>query len=138
VPAVTSEVSPNQRHSNLSPELQAYVRTPDFQARFGDWEGAPESASRMTDENGEPQLFYSGLPSGITQLSGDRHGRTTGEGFYFTKLYGNAKGFAAQLRDPASDEHAPGSVYACFLNARNPYVVRREDGIDTGHVTPRA
>ena len=43
--------------SNLTPEQQKLVRTPEFKEWFGDWENSPETASKIVDENGEPLVL---------------------------------------------------------------------------------
>jgi hypothetical protein len=138
MPAASYESSPSvERTSNLDPELAAYVRTPEFKAWFGDWEGDPANASKIVDENGEPALVYFGGPSGIRQLSGDKRNRTGADevGFYFTKLRGNAKFYAETMRDPQTDEPVPSSLYSAFLNIKDPYVRERGDGVRTERVT---
>lgn len=67
-------LAPNGKPSNLSPELHALVRTPEFKAWFGDWEAAhaaggvwavtPGSVSKVVDENGEPLVVYHGTDKG--------------------------------------------------------------------------
>lgn len=126
-----------ENESNLSPELRAFVRTSEFKEWFGDWENDPTHASKMIDENGEPELFYSGLPAGIKELSGDRRLHTGNDevGFYFTRKRNFARNMASQRRDPVTDEPAPSSIYSVFLNIRNPYAVRQGDGVRTTRVT---
>jgi len=139
---LTTEADPDaligeQRPSNLSPELQAMVRTPEFKEWFGDWENDAESASKIVDENGEPKLVYFGGPAGITQLSGDRRENTGADelGFYFTNRYSNARFYATSRRDRVTDETVPSSVYGVFLNVRSPYVRQTGDGVVTERVT---
>ncbi len=55
-------LAPNGKESNLTPEQWAQVRTKAFKAWFGDWENAPENASKVVDENGEPLVVYHGAP----------------------------------------------------------------------------
>jgi len=135
--AETPSLSPEQTASNLSSELQTYVRTPEFKAWFGDWENNPGEASKIVDENGEPRLVYTGAPAGITQFSGDRRNRTGKEelGFYSTKRQSNARAMAEQLHDPQTDEPAPSSVYGVFLNMKRPRVVEPRERIDTTSIT---
>jgi hypothetical protein len=133
----SSEVTPEK--SNLTPELQAYVRSSEFKAWFGNWQDNPAEASKMLDENGEPQLFFSGRPRGIAALNGDHRDRTGGEevGYYLTAKYNNARSFASQLRDKVTDEPIPASVYAGFLNIRQPYRVQPGDGVNTARITEK-
>lgn len=130
-----SETAPAK--SNLSPELRDYVRTPEFKEWFGDWENNPGEASKMLDTNGEPQLFFSGRPRGIVELNGKNRDRTGGSevGFYLTARYNNARSFASQIRDPFTDQPIPASVYASFLNIRQPCHVQPGDGINTARIT---
>ena len=60
----TTLLAPNGKPSNLTPEQYKLVRTPEFKAWFGDWENAPETASKVVDENGEPLVVYHGSPYG--------------------------------------------------------------------------
>ena len=53
-------LAPNGKPSNLTPEQYKLVRTPEFIHWFGDWENAPEKASSVVDENGEPLRNLSG------------------------------------------------------------------------------
>lgn len=55
---VAQILAPNGQKSNLSPELHAYVRTPEFKAKFGDWQAG--DGSLVLDRNGEPMVVYSG------------------------------------------------------------------------------
>lgn len=134
-PSPHSETTPEQV-SRLSPEMQAFVRTPDFKKWFGDWENDPDSASKMVDENGEPALVYFGGAAGIKQLSGDQRTRTGADelGFYFTTRKSNARFYAEALRDPRTDEPLPSSVYGAFLNIRHPYVKQPGDGVRTERI----
>ncbi|HSW91206.1 MAG TPA: hypothetical protein VLG09_00990 [Candidatus Saccharimonadales bacterium] len=126
-----------RRESKLSPELQAFVRTSEFKEWFGDWENDPDNASKMIDENGEPEVVYTGLPAGIHELhGGDRlHTGDDEVGFYFTRKRNFARNMAAQRRDFRTDEPIPSSLYSAFLNIRYPYEVRRGDGVHTTGVT---
>jgi hypothetical protein len=55
---VANQTAPNGEKSNLSPENHAFVRTPEFKAKFGDWQSG--EGSLVLDRNGEPLLVYSG------------------------------------------------------------------------------
>jgi len=43
---------------------EAQTRTPQFKRWFGDWENAPETASKVVDKNGKPLVVYHGTPNG--------------------------------------------------------------------------
>ena len=49
-------LAPNGKVSNLNEEQYKLVRTPEFKAWFGDWQNAPQNASKVVDENGEPMI----------------------------------------------------------------------------------
>ncbi len=134
---MTSKETVHQSESNLSPELQKLVRTDAFKTWFGDWEDNPDTASKIVDENGEPQLVFFGGPAGIERLSGDKRSRTGSDeiGFYFTDSARSAKFYAETLRDPETDGRVPSSVYSAFLNVRCPYYKQPNDGVRTERVT---
>lgn len=50
--------TPNGKVSNLNERQWIQVRTKAFKDWFGDWENAPENASKVVDENGEPKVVY--------------------------------------------------------------------------------
>ena len=52
--------APNGKPTNLNELQWAQVRTKAFKNWFGDWENDPENASKIVDENGEPQVMYTG------------------------------------------------------------------------------
>ena len=133
----TAEAPSEEKNSNLSPELQALVRTPEFKEWFGDWEGDPEGASKIVDENGEPALVYFGNASGIQKLHGNNRNRTGADelGFYFTSRKNNARFYASTLRGPVTDDVVPSSLYSAFLNMREPYHKQPGDGVRTERVT---
>lgn len=74
-------LAPNGKPSNLTPELHALVRTPEFKAWFGDWEAraaaenpvgalwSDNEVSKAVDENGEPLVMYHGTDTaGFTEF----------------------------------------------------------------------
>jgi hypothetical protein len=52
--------APNGKATSLNEFQWAQVRTKNFKNWFGDWENDPENASKIVDENGEPQVMYTG------------------------------------------------------------------------------
>ena len=55
--------APNGSPTSLDERQWVQVRTRAFKNWFGDWENAPEAASRIVDENGEPLVVHHGTPS---------------------------------------------------------------------------
>lgn len=107
-------LAPNGKPSNLTPEQYKLVRTPEFIAWFGDWINAPETASKVVDENGEPLVLYHRTKIKIDDFNkGNQLIGWLGRGFYFSinknefKEYGNI-------------------VLSVFLNVRNLFIVKGE------------
>ncbi len=66
--------APNGEPTNLKEEQWLTVRTSNFINWFGDWMNDPENASKVLDENGEPQVVYHGSPYGsITEFNRKGH-----------------------------------------------------------------
>ncbi len=57
---VTQRLAPTGEKSNLSDKNFDLVRTPEFKARFGDWQKG--EGSLVLDRNGEPMVVYHGAP----------------------------------------------------------------------------
>lgn len=109
--------APNGKKTKLTEQQWLQVRTPAFKEWFGDWEGDADNASKVVDDNGEPQVLYHGSPeSGFASFDGGLN-----DSIHFT----NDKGLAAQYSgtiDSAviDDESEVAGNYATFLNIRNP------------------
>ena len=56
----TFMLAPNGNNSNLSEREWLIVRHPNFINWFGDWRSSPETASKVVDKNGEPEVVYHG------------------------------------------------------------------------------
>ena len=141
--------APNGQPSNLNEVQYDLVRTPEFKSWFGDWEeayrtGNYDGVSKIIDENGEPMVVYHGsVDRGITEFTeeGARERRRSGLnelGVFFSSnrdlAQDYAKGRAEQSRvadrqmrergverdDVRQGNYVP-SVYAAFLDMKNPY-----------------
>lgn len=114
--------APNGEPSNLDEKQWLQVRTKWFKKWFGDWENNPRGASKVVDENGEPEVVYHGTTATFNQFregnrsygSGDTN-LYLGDGFYFTNDYDVANSY--------SDE--TDNVLEVFLNIRNPYISKK-------------
>jgi len=81
-------LAPNAKPSNLSPELYYKVRSEAFKNWFGDWENDPENASKMLDENGEPQVFYHGTDEIFNEFdSTKKRYNVHNRGIFFTPSF---------------------------------------------------
>lgn len=106
-------LAPNGQLSQLPYREWVTVRTPSFINWFGDWMNAPENASKVVDENGEPMIMYHGSPNEFSAFDPSRIGETTdsgfyGIGFYFSPKFNIADGYG-------------NTVYPVFLNLRKPF-----------------
>lgn len=63
--------APNGKPTNLNERQWVQVRTENFKVWFGDWENAPESASKVVDENGEPLVVYHGTDADFDAFNMD-------------------------------------------------------------------
>ena len=108
--------APNGKKSNLTERQWLAVRTTLFKAWFGDWENDPEHASKVLDENGEPLVVYHGSPrAGFDVFDTSGEGNSYDTGAWFTSNYENAGSY--------SPNSYKDSIYAVFLNIRNPYII---------------
>ncbi len=110
----TNLTAPNGEKSNLSPENHAYVRTPEFKQRFGDWQKG--EGSLVLDANGEPLLVYSG--QGKLHIEGIEPGKAGVKKIHFT----GDKGLAAQY---ARFRKKQPVVYKGFINITDPTEINR-------------
>lgn len=69
-------LAPNGKETNLTPELYEYVRTPEFKARYGDWEHG--RSSTPLDGNGEPLVLWHGSPKSFDAFDFSHAGENTG------------------------------------------------------------
>ncbi|MBQ7220821.1 MAG: hypothetical protein IJS28_07570 [Synergistaceae bacterium] len=112
--------APNGKKSNLTEHQWLAVRTPNFKQWFGDWENAPEHASKVLDENGEPLVVYHGTRNGgfsvFDTAPDSSHLHTHDTGAWFTSSREGAA-YYAPLNSQDDEE-----IYPVFLNIRNPYI----------------
>lgn len=78
--------APNGNDTNLNERQWLQVRTTNFKNWFGDWEGDPENASKVVDENGEPKVVFHGTTHQFYEFKKDRGNIENhfGIGYYFT------------------------------------------------------
>ena len=119
--------APNGNDTNLTEKQWAQVRTKAFKDWFGDWEGDPENASKVVDENGEPMVVYHGSRTGgfsvFDDTKGDKGSDAPSGSIWFSSSRENAYSYSG-VRDAAKYEEAENSrgIYECFLNIRDPYM----------------
>lgn len=103
--------APNGQESSLKEDLWLLVRTPEFKKWFGDWENDPANASKILNDQGEPDLLLHGSPLAvdITEFKAGKIG-WLGPAIYFT-----------------GDSSKDGGLMPVFVNARNPFY------LDTGN-----
>ena len=102
--------------SNLTPEQQKLVRTPEFKAWFGDWENDPQNASKIVDENGEPQIVYHGTDKEFSVFDTDESvGSSSGN--YGHYGYGSYFSF-----DKNESTYYGSNVSELFIRMINPFI----------------
>ena len=116
-------LAPNGKPSNLTPEQWHLVRTPEFKAWFGDWENAPESASKMVDENGQPLTCYHGSHSSKFNVFEERYiGAANDSGFYGKGFYFTFQKEGKNAKYAINEAAYYGkNVMGCFIKAINPF-----------------
>ena len=108
-------LAPNGKPSNLTPEQYKLVREPAFKKWFGDWENDPANASKVVDSNGEPKVYYQGLPYYLYP-NGKNIYEEDNNGIFFTSNKKNALTY--------------GAVKSMFIKCINPKDVRNYFGYD--------
>ena len=123
---LTAGGQPSQLHAKLLEEaggdkeladlMKAQVYSDEFKGWFGDWQGDPENASKIVDENGEPLLVYHGTDGDFDEFKsgGVANGLYYGEGHYFTYVKSEAEKYSESNITKKS-----------FLNIRNPFTHTR-------------
>lgn len=101
--------APNGKPTNLTEQQWLQVRTPEFKQWFGDWENSPETASKVVDENGEPQVVYHGTSSQFTRFK--LGGGLLGRGVYLTDRFEEAQNYAG-----SRSQDNEGTVMPLFAN----------------------
>jgi hypothetical protein len=139
-----------------TPEHQTH--TEPFLRWFGDWQGAPEKASKIVDETGKPKVVYHGTSSEFSEFRGSASGpldRMLGPHFAADPEVSNAftsRGYAKDgwreiPRSYAGDEHhgllestdpseagyaikPGGRTLPVYLDMKNPLVIAEGKGFD--------
>jgi hypothetical protein len=104
-------------NSNLTPQQQKLVRTPEFKAWFGDWENPTKNTSKVVDENGEPLVVY----------------HTSNNEFYIFDKKKSKGGFYFSANKDRLSVYGKSKLNEYFLNIKNPtddeFSVKGFDGV---------
>jgi hypothetical protein len=78
------------------------VKSPYFKEWFGDWENAPENASKVVDDEGKPLVVYHGTDVEFDEFDRKKAGAGNdkgmrGKGFYFSPNKKTAQGYGDKL-----------------------------------------
>ena len=121
-------LAPNGKPSNLNATQYELVRTPAFKKWFGDWEKDPANASKVVDENGEPEVCYHGTFSeSLNAFDESNIGKNTGnEGHYGYGFYFSYSKIEASTYTYATNP----IILECFLNIRNPFLSNNIDHLE--------
>lgn len=97
--------APNGQPTNLSEQQWLQVRTPAFKEWFGDWQGDPESASKIVDDQGEPLILYRGDNTLWNEYDLEKQGSNSGDkglygqGVYLTPDISEALDYGTNVRE---------------------------------------
>lgn len=94
--------APNGKPTNLNERQWSQVRTEAFKKWFGDWENDPGNASKVLDENGEPEIFFHGTDVYFSEFV--NKGTYTNSidaksGYFFTNNPKNAGVYAGMTKE---------------------------------------
>ena len=93
--------APNGKDTNLNERQWLQVRTKSFKQWFGDWEKNPSKASKVIDENDEPQVVYYGdkFMSHFDDTRVDRRFWDSKTMMFFVKKYSDLEETEAQINE---------------------------------------
>jgi hypothetical protein len=115
----TERLAPNGKRSNLTDVQYDTVRTPAFKKWFGDWENDPKNASKVVDENGEPQVVWRGRDKTKGDVGDIIDIGKTNEGAFFADNKEAADLFMSEFQDINKNDY---ELIESFLNIRKPEV----------------
>jgi hypothetical protein len=110
-------IAPNGKPSNLTEEQYKLVRTPAFKKFFGDWESDPKNASKIVDENGEPQVVYHGTFKEFEAFDKSKGGTNT----VSVEAMPRNNWFWFSNNEDISSSYGS-NILPVFLNVRNPQI----------------
>ena len=115
--------APNGEDTNLTEQQWLQVRTDSFKKWFGDWENAPEEASKVVDKNGEPLAVSHSTHNVFDEFIYKQKidAGWLGAGFYF-------------FGDRSLDGQYGSHVMECFLNIREPYFATYEEKAELSEI----
>lgn len=115
--------APNGEDTNLTEQQWLQVRTDSFKKWFGDWENAPEEASKVVDKNGEPLAVSHSTHNVFDEFIYKQKidAGWLGAGFYF-------------FGDRSLDGQYGSHVMECFLNIREPYLATYEEKAELSEI----
>ena len=110
------------------------TRSAAFKSWFGDWEKDPDSASKVVDTNGDPQIthgtakkVFHGRMVKFDTFDKKKIGKTginAGRGFYFAENKVVAQSYAKEGKEI-------GEVIECYLSIKNPFDLDNEENWET-------
>lgn len=97
-----------EKNSPVKPKFDNVTETQQFKRWFGDWLKHPNTASKIVNSDGTPNVMYHGSPAQFT-IFDKKKAKSSGQygrGFYFTNSQSHAGTYGQQ--------------YSVYLNIRNP------------------
>ena len=122
----------NERGSIGAVNPQVY--TPEFKQWFGDWEKAPEQASKVVDESGKPLTVFHGTNKKFNSFDKGKAGTSDGgpgvyDGFFFTDDAGVADRYA---ENSVLQNKGKKNIVEAHLNIKNPRVLDNSELVADG------
>ena len=115
-------IAPNGNESNLTPEQYKLVRTKAFKDWFGDWENDPKNASKIVDENGEPNMCFHGTKNDFFEFSERYIASANDSGFYGKGFYFTFQKEFKDIKYAISEASYYGNkILNCYIKAINPF-----------------
>lgn len=108
VASITDQSSP------VKPKMTSTTQSQQFKRWFGDWQNAPEKASKIINEDGMPRVVYHGTNGNFNVFQSDSGA------YWFSESYDYAESMM--------EERGGGEVKSAYLNIRNPYYAELEPG----------
>lgn len=108
VASITDQSSP------VKPKMTSTTQSQQFKRWFGDWQNAPEKASKIINDDGTPRVVYHGTNGSFNVFQSESGA------YWFSESYDYAESMM--------EERGGGEVKSAYLNIRNPYYAELEPG----------
>ncbi len=112
-----------EKNSPVKPKLKNVTYSQQFKRWFGDWKKHPNTACKIVNKDGTPQIMFHGTPAAngdFTVFDSSRAAKKGGMGF---KALGEGNYFTSSNKGGERYAKNGGRVLECYLNIKKPYEV---------------